>query len=57
MLNALGQQATPAAAVSGSLANSSAAGVSTAAVAGVTTEAAAGSVDVGSATPTVSAAG
>lgn len=57
MLNALGQQATPAAAVNGSLANSSAAGVSTAAVAGVTTEAAAGSVDVGSATPTVSAAG
>lgn len=57
MLNALGQQSTPAAAVSGSLANSSAAGVSTAAVAGVTTEAAAGSVDVGSATPTVSAAG
>lgn len=57
MLNALGQQAMPAAAVSGSLANSSAAGVSTAAVAGVTTEAAAGSVDVGSATPTVSAAG
>lgn len=57
MLNALGQQATPAAAVSGSLANSSAAGVSTAAAAGVTTEAAAGSVDVGSATPTVSAAG
>lgn len=57
MLNALGQQATPAAAVSGSLANSSAAAVSTAAVAGVTTEAAAGSVDVGSATPTVSAAG
>ena len=57
MLNALGQQATPAAAVSGSLANSSAAGVSTVAVAGVTTEAAAGSVDVGSATPTVSAAG
>ncbi len=57
MLNALGQQSTPAAAVSGSLANSSAAGVSTAAAAGVTTEAAAGSVDVGSATPTVSAAG